>query len=311
MQVNQSRIDPKHSQDLQKQVNQSHKDSKYSENRQKQVHQAPKGIKNTKSNCYMSSVIQCLAANQDFINSILQRDLSTSMFEFKALLEDIRSNRTNYSIINKFKAEIAQNYPEYRSHQSRDAMKFLSHLLTELDKVCRDIIDATFRLRYETHSTCQTCKDVSIVKESSKILTLPIPNDKSSIRKCLEHFIGRQELMNQEYCMNCTKSDIVVMRQSFNSPSILVIHLYRYTRQQVKLEHSVRPDLEIRLGDCKYMLYGICCHIGNLEAGHFFSYVRIQENWYLCNDTEIIPLRNIMTQVSGKDTYMCFYRKAE
>ena len=40
----------------------------------------------------------------------------------------------------------------------------------------------------------------------------------------------------------------------------------------------------------RYTLFAVINHIGNIEAGHYVSYVRQhRDRWYRCNDHQIVP----------------------
>ncbi len=57
-----------------------------------------------------------------------------------------------------------------------------------------------------------------------------------------------------------------------------------------------------------YSLYGIIVHAGrSTRAGHYYSFVKKNNKWYMCNDESISEVRNI-DQVLKQNAYMLIYK---
>ena len=56
-----------------------------------------------------------------------------------------------------------------------------------------------------------------------------------------------------------------------------------------------------------YVLYGIVNHIGNIEIGHYFCYVKIGANWFEFNDSIVNQIGKI--EVISSNVYVLFYRR--
>ena len=62
------------------------------------------------------------------------------------------------------------------------------------------------------------------------------------------------------------------------------------------------------LGSNMYTLFAVINHIGNIEAGHYTSFVRqYRDRWYRCNDHQIIP--TTIKEVLASEGYLLFYHK--
>jgi ubiquitin C-terminal hydrolase len=59
-----------------------------------------------------------------------------------------------------------------------------------------------------------------------------------------------------------------------------------------------------------YDLIGICNHSGSVGGGHYTSFVKDNNEWYLCNDTQIIKINDTENMITPK-AYCLFYRKRE
>lgn len=57
-----------------------------------------------------------------------------------------------------------------------------------------------------------------------------------------------------------------------------------------------------------YSLYGVIVHSGrSTRNGHYYSFVKKEDKWYMCNDESISEVRNI-DQVLKQNAYMLVYR---
>lgn len=64
----------------------------------------------------------------------------------------------------------------------------------------------------------------------------------------------------------------------------------------------------IPLRDNRYTLFAVINHIGNIEAGHYTSFIRQHRNkWYRCNDHEIV--QSSIKDVLDSEGYLLFYHK--
>ena len=57
-----------------------------------------------------------------------------------------------------------------------------------------------------------------------------------------------------------------------------------------------------------YTLFAVINHVGNLEAGHYTSFVRQhKDRWFQCNDHQIVPAS--IEKVLESEGYLLFYHK--
>lgn len=150
--------------------------------------------------------------------------------------------------------------------------------------------------------------------------TLPINDDCNSIYDCLDLYVDYEE-MDTKYYDEKTKENIDFLKQIkfWNTPNILIIVLKRFNNDGSKIESLIDfPIDELNLNkycigydrnNNKFRLVSISNHIGNLNFGHYYSYVlnSIDNNWYEMNDTNIsrIDKDSIITDKS----YCLFYQK--
>lgn len=65
--------------------------------------------------------------------------------------------------------------------------------------------------------------------------------------------------------------------------------------------NAVSNDISLFL----YDLYGIVVHVGNLDGGHYYCYIRENNVWYCCND-ESVKISNI-DRIISEEPYLLFY----
>ena len=111
----------------------------------------------------------------------------------------------------------------------------------------------------------------------------------------------------------------------FKPPRILTVHFLRFTMTGRKInKHIAFPksfNLRVFVSenvDSKlpkdqqsnhiYSLYGVIVHAGNSsKCGHYYSFVKQGDKWYMCNDERITEVKNI-DQVLKQNAYMLVYK---
>jgi ubiquitin carboxyl-terminal hydrolase 8 len=112
-----------------------------------------------------------------------------------------------------------------------------------------------------------------------------------------------------------TKKDVIKQTRICYLPPILVIHLKRWVNYTHKNAQLIQCPLELDLTpflfDSEiykvYELVGIINHIGNIFGGHYFSYVKKQDNWYCCDDTTTRKINE--KEIINSSNYCLFFRR--
>ena len=166
-------------------------------------------------------------------------------------------------------------------------------------------------------------KIYNIIPEQFMILDLPIINNKEcSIYDCLDNYVNYETLEgeNSWYNNETQQKEEIKKRTIFWSfPNILIIVLKRFSDdgRKKKLDQVNCPLKNLDLSRyingynaSKYVydLYGVCNHIGNLQGGHYTTFIKTLKNeWVHFNDETVSKMQesNIITPMS----YCLFYRK--
>lgn len=147
-------------------------------------------------------------------------------------------------------------------------------------------------------------------------------NIKTNIYKCLDSFVKEEVLCkdNKWKCDKCNQySQACKKMQLWKTPNILILVIKRFNHIPYTHKNNTYVDFPLYAFDLKpyvggpdkfksvYDAYAIINHRGNINGGHYFSYVKKEdEKWYIFDDETVLPMKN---NFSLKDAYVIFYRK--
>jgi len=152
------------------------------------------------------------------------------------------------------------------------------------------------------------------------------PSPNKSLRECLEIFT-KEELLdtnNMWYCPRCKDHKMASRETLLNRvPPVLVVHLRRVkkvtqkysnhftkivTKVDIPLEWDLAPFVLQPTSDYRYSLFGVVNHFGNLNGGHYTSFVLSEDgNWHLYDDETVRKVRP--EEVSSAAAYVLFYKR--
>ena len=58
-----------------------------------------------------------------------------------------------------------------------------------------------------------------------------------------------------------------------------------------------------------YDLFGIICHDGSLNSGHYYSYIKIESKWYLFNDSQVSSFDESRISDLKSNSYILIYKQ--
>jgi ubiquitin C-terminal hydrolase len=121
---------------------------------------------------------------------------------------------------------------------------------------------------------------------------------------------------NCRFCKRTSKKE-EIMRVAY-LPQVLIISLQRINpKNGMKNEAPVRfyegldlreiIDAEISDGSStKYNLFAVTNHIGEINTGHYFSYIKIDKNWYCFEDSKVYKI-GYQINMRSNEVYTLFY----
>ena len=179
---------------------------------------------------------------------------------------------------------------------------------------------------------CGQCKYENLNASPYYTLSLPIPNDDSvSIFNCLNN-INLPEELDGYRCEKCKNtSGNFLEKKMITTPKVLVLQLKRFEsdmfgnlqKKNTTVDYPIHLNLNeycfsnSSISNNKFTLFGVICHYGNLNGGHYICYTRRIRNinnehvytpWYKCNDERVDKV-NEDEVFNHKLAYILFYHR--
>nr|XP_043607789.1 ubiquitin C-terminal hydrolase 22 [Erigeron canadensis] len=163
----------------------------------------------------------------------------------------------------------------------------------------------------------------------------------STLTSCLDLFTRPEKLGSDQklYCQNCRERHESVKQMSIKRlPWVLCLHVKRFEHSLVrKASRKIDRHLQFpfsldmmpyvsssivrkRFGNrifafegdesdtsTKFEVFAVITHSGMLESGHYITYLRLNEQWYKCDDAWITEVDDEVVRAS--QIYLVFYVK--
>lgn len=186
-----------------------------------------------------------------------------------------------------------------------------------------EVINIFYGQQVSTITSCKTNEVLSRAYQPICFFSLPIPNKKTiNIYDCFDLFTSETLLDGDNKYKNEKTNEYVCAKKSisiWNFPKILIIAFKRFRNNFSKINNVIDFPLEALdlrkycIGYDKhksiYDLYAISNHTGGHSGGHYYSFCKNKNKWYLFDDrsvSEVDPSRII-----SNTAYVLFYRKRE
>jgi ubiquitin carboxyl-terminal hydrolase 8 len=155
-----------------------------------------------------------------------------------------------------------------------------------------------------------------------------------TLNECFDNFCNTEILddINQWHCPYCdNKVNAFKKCNIWIPPKLMIIQIKRFihnisesgysaTKINNLIEYPINDfninsylsEFSKTLGNYNYDLYGVSNHIGGMNGGHYYSFVKSLENnkWYCLDDDEITEINN-ESDVISQHAYMLFYIQKE
>ena len=171
-----------------------------------------------------------------------------------------------------------------------------------------------------------TCKCGYETYSFQKVLDLPLllpeGDSPNSINNLLDEYFEGDNIQFSDKCKKCGKKTIHRKEIKISQPSnVLILSLQRINeRTQRKNLSEIKFSEKLNLkkyvdSDCgfynesQYELFGIICHKGKINFGHYFTFIKLGErDWYEFNDSKVSFIGREINTISTS-VYALFYQK--
>ena len=266
--------------------------------------------------------------NKDFINPVEFVDTFRNIHqnfekyqehdtqEFcRYLLQDFNKELNEVKTPVSYKAELPKNKNKRESY-----LNYVKYCLSKEKSIITDLFKGFFSFEY----ICECgYKEYSF----SQFLDLPVQMDANvygyDLYQMLKNNFYKKSYVDMgENCSFCRRTS----KKNENMkiallPNILIISLQRINpKDGMKNEALVKfyegidfseiIDTEIqRTNSTKYNLFAISNHIGNINSGHYYSQIKINNNWYCFEDSKVYKI-GPQIDMNTKEVYTLFYKLA-
>jgi len=202
-------------------------------------------------------------------------------------------------------------------------------------KECDKEFDALFRSRensiiidtfYGQIINIFTCVCGYETYSFQKILDLPLllpdMDRPVSLNLLLDEYFEGDNIQFSDKCKKCGKKTIHKKEIKFSQPpNVLILSFQRInerTQRKNLSEIKFTEKLNLRkyvdsdcgfYNDSQYDLFGIICHKGKINFGHYYAFIKIDDkDWYEFNDSKITYVGREIN-ASSTSVYILFYQK--
>ncbi|KAK9524827.1 hypothetical protein VZT92_017193 [Zoarces viviparus] len=277
------------------------------------------GLNSPGLTCYLNSVLQVLFMTEDFREAVercCSEDSTTIDPQLRRLFADLqkRKAKTKYLI---------ETLGITNVYEQRDAAEYFEKILSLTSPEAAKI----FKGELNHRTTCLKCKERNDSRGFFWILPLAVEDlhpQTYSVENGLKAFFKGEKVCgeNRVYCSRCNKKrDADFECEMTQSPEILTLLLKTFSfdykrRCYVKLHCNVDVPETLHMESCKYDLYALVNHFGNLTGGHYTAQIKSFEThtWYHFNDdvvNRVIPplFGAGNNPLRSRTAYLLMYRK--
>uniref|UniRef100_A0A060T4A7 Ubiquitin carboxyl-terminal hydrolase n=1 Tax=Blastobotrys adeninivorans TaxID=409370 RepID=A0A060T4A7_BLAAD len=197
----------------------------------------------------------------------------------------------------------------------------------EDDITCSCVAHRTFCGQLQSQIQCHECKNITCTVDPMMDLSLDLKSKSNdiSLEGCLDRFTEVEKLDIMYYCKNCDKRQSVDKQLCIKKlPVVLSFQLKRFEHAMVKsavgtkIETPVKFPLYLSMakytcdGDSadfpmNYQLFGVVCHQGSINTGHYTCYMKNRLGcWYYFDDAMVTAVDS-STVLAADNAYLLFY----
>jgi len=273
----------------------------------------------------MNAALQIITNSTVLTKIILTHEFTSPKLNiYKRFLQSYKNGQSFKPI--EVKHMVGQKDSKFMDNNQHDSHEFLINLMEILDDEFKKEYNENpisilsiplneFMSRiYDTSVSsiiyCEETDEKSKTKVGEKILSLPIPKKENvSLNDCLEYYTQIEKLSGDAQWKSEKENRLVDAYKRLylkSLPKYLLIQLKRFSFFSFSNKNDINVAVPINLDirNNSYQLRGIIYHMGSVNGGHYVSIIHHNDEWYLCDDSNISKVPNINNYLSKGYTYL-------
>ena len=267
--------------------------------------------------CYVASIIQTLRSHPELYGSYQENELHSNLAKsFQNLMTSMnfRHQLAPIDFLDTL-GEVFLN--EFRVNEQQDVPDILQRILNDFAQ-CTFIQKDDIEIRSSHETRCYTCNNIRTSIDSNFILPITVS---CTIQDSLDLFFVDVPLTgeNQYNCETCNGRQDAVQHTSISKiPKFLFLQLRRFSIFQGERSENdaiVYPNEIIRIKTkvngleetVSFELASVIHHIGEIDHGHYISYINVAGQWNKCDDTRHTRPIDLF-QIDNSGGYLFMYK---
>ena len=203
------------------------------------------------------------------------------------------------------KMTISKHAPQFHGCRQHDAHEFLVACLDVITEKHNELAQGLLRSTVK----CDTTGETSSVDEPFLVLSVAITHP--TLEGCIHSEVKKTECLTgpnvwlspesqkQQLTPRSSTKRIEVARW----PAGVVIHLKRFRNNNTKHAQLVQCPFTWN----QFELRAVVMHHGACSGGHYTCFVKIHEQWHLCDDARVTPVPRAKVERDVMHGYMLLY----
>ena len=300
------------------------------------------GLQNLGNTCYINTCLQNLIHCTPFISRFLE--ISNKIFEknirpcpisdaFYELLLQIYDNNHNEQndYINpcNFVDKFCSLHNQFYGNHEHDTQEFCRFLLQDFNCELNEVVSPSSYITdlfigfFSFEYICECgYKEYTF----SQFLDLPIQMNSNingfDLFQMIQNNFYRKSYVdmgeNCKFCKRTSKKNEIMRIASL--PQILIISLQRINQHNGKKNEvpvkfyegiDLREIIDSELSDgssTKYNLFAVSNHVGEINTGHYYNYIKIGKIWYCFEDSKVFQV-GYQIEMNSREVYTLFYTR--
>jgi len=269
------------------------------------------GLINRGNDCYLNSTLQFITQGKKVNKQLLKYYNDSDLYKFFILLFKQKWDDTEAQLNPKdIKYLVSKKFKQFNNNYQQDSHEFLVCLLDLLEN---NTIKHFYDSKIESTIKCNYCNNISKTLQEQRFISLSIPDEQTTLRKCFKNYI-LQENLDDWKCEKCRGNKGTKKLLILNLSQYIIIHFKRF--KWIKNGKRINTPIDFPIdwkinNNNKYKLRSIINHYGSFDGGHYTSTGRINSNkWLVYDDTKISKIQtNDIKNKFKTSAYLLLYEK--